>query len=89
MNIMRSIKKALIKRAIKRTLTRRVLRPLPIIGTGAVVALALGTIRRKGGLRGTADVALDLIPIVGITKTVIEAFRGDFIPDKKNTARLR
>ncbi|HKG22930.1 MAG TPA: hypothetical protein VKC34_13605 [Blastocatellia bacterium] len=89
MKIGRSIKRALIKRAIKRTLARRVLRPIPIIGTGAVLALALGTIRRKGGVKGTADVVLDLIPIVGITKSVIEAFRGDFIPDKKSSARLR
>lgn len=83
-NIPKPIKRALIKRAIKRTLVRRVLRPVPIIGTGAVLALAVGTLRRKGALRGTADVALDLIPVVGITKSVIEAFRGDFIPDKKS-----
>jgi hypothetical protein len=85
MSLSKSIKRALIKRAIKRTLVRRVLRPLPIIGTGAVLALALGTIRRKGKLRGSADVALDLIPVVGITKSLIEAFTGDFIPDKKSS----
>lgn len=85
MGISKSIKRALIKRAIKRALVRRVFRPMPIIGTGAVLALALGTIRRKGKLKGSADVALDLIPFVGITKTVIEAFTGDFIPDKKSS----
>lgn len=89
MKILKTIKRALIKRAIKRTLTRRVLRPIPIIGTGAVLALALGTIRRKGAVKGSADVALDLIPVVGITKSIIEAFRGDFIPDKKSPRRLR
>jgi len=88
-NVPRPIKKALIKRAIKRTLMRKVLRPIPIIGTGAVLALALGTLRRKGAARGTADVALDLIPVVGITKSIIEAFRGDFIPDKKSATRPR
>jgi hypothetical protein len=85
----KSIKRALIKRAIKRTLVRRVLRPIPIIGTGAVLALAVGTIRRKGAVKGSADVALDLIPVVGIAKSVVEAFRGDFIPDKKSPARLK
>ena len=84
----KSIKKALIKRAIKRTLVRRVLRPIPIIGTGAVLALAVGTIRRKGAVKGSADVALDLIPVVGIAKSVVEAFTGDFIPDKKSPARI-
>ena len=84
MSLSKTIKRALIKRAIKRTLVRRVLRPIPIIGTGAVLALALGTIRRKGKLKGSADVALDLIPVVGISKAIIEAFTGDFIPDKKS-----
>lgn len=62
---------------------RKALRPIPIIGTGAVLVLALGTIRRKGFLKGSADVMLDLIPVVGLTKGVVEAFTGDFIPDKR------
>jgi uncharacterized membrane protein YjjP (DUF1212 family) len=53
-----------------------------LIGAGVIAALALGTIRRKGALRGSADVALDLIPGVGLTKSVVEAFTGDLIPDK-------
>ena len=71
-----------LKKKISRGMIRRALRPIPIIGTGAVVALALGTIRRKGFLRGGADVLLDLVPFVGLTKGVVEAFTGDLIPDK-------
>lgn len=77
------IKNPSLRRMVARRVARKVLRPIPLIGTGAVVALALGTLRRKGAMRGSADVALDLIPVVGLAKSVIEAFRGDFIPDKK------
>lgn len=77
------IKNPSLRRMVARRVARKVLRPIPLIGTGAVIALAAGTLRRKGAVRGSADVALDLIPVVGIAKTVVEAFRGDFIPDKK------
>jgi hypothetical protein len=72
-----------LKKAISRGMMRKVLRPIPIIGTGAVLLLAMGTIRRKGFLKGSADVMLDLVPVVGIAKGVVEAFTGDFIPDKR------
>lgn len=92
MSIKKAIKKSLIKsalkqkgvrRAITRGLIRRALRPIPVIGTGAVLLLAAGTLRRKGAVKGSADVALDLIPLVGTTKTVVEVFTGDLIPDKE------
>lgn len=77
------IKSPALRRMVARRVARKVLRPIPLIGTGAVIALALGTLKRKGAVRGSADVALDLIPVVGVAKSVIEAFRGDFIPDKR------
>jgi len=72
-----------LKKAISRGVIRKALKPIPIIGTGAVVLLALGTIRRKGFFRGSADVMLDIIPVVGFAKGVVEAFAGDVIPDKR------
>jgi hypothetical protein len=72
------------KKPISRGLIRRALKPIPIIGTGAVMALAIGTLRRKGFFKGGADVLLDLVPFVGLTKSVVEAFTGDLIPDKRN-----
>ena len=72
-----------LKKAISRGMMRKVLRPIPIIGTGAVLLLAMGTIRRKGFLKGSADVMLDLVPVVGTAKGVVEALTGDFIPDKR------
>jgi hypothetical protein len=71
------------KRSIPRGVIRRALKPIPIIGTGAVVAFAAGTIRRKGFFKGGADVLLDLVPFVGLTKSVVEVFTGDLIPDKR------
>jgi hypothetical protein len=65
-------------------LIRRFLKPIPIIGTGVVLGLAAGTIRRKGFFKGSADVALDLVPVVGLTKNVVEVFTGDLIPDKRD-----
>jgi len=72
-----------LKKAISRSMIRKALKPIPIIGTGAVVLLALGTIRRKGFFRGSADVLLDIVPVVGLAKGVVEAFAGDVIPDKR------
>lgn len=71
-------------KVISRGLIRRVLKPIPIIGTGVVLALTAGTIRRKGVFKGGADVLLDLTPVVGLTKNVVEVFTGDLIPDKTN-----
>jgi hypothetical protein len=92
MKIKRMIKHRLIKQALKhktvrnavaKKLLKRAVKPLPLIGAGVIAALALSTIRRKGAIKGSADVALDLIPGVGLTKSVVEIFTGDLIPDKK------
>ena len=71
-----------IKKALSHGILRRMLKPFPLIGAGLVLALAAGTIRRKGAFKGSADVLLDLIPVVGLTKGVVEVFTGDLIPDK-------
>jgi hypothetical protein len=91
MKINKVIKRKLIKQAlmqpairkfVARRMARRMLKPLPLIGASAVAVLAITTLRRKGALRGTADVALDLTPGVGLTKAVVEVFTGDLIPDR-------
>ena len=75
-------------------LAKRLSRSIPLAGTAIVVGLAGNTIRKKGMIRGTLDVGLDLIPVVGTAKTVIEIFTGDLIPNKdlpepKNGQRSR
>ncbi len=68
-------------------LAKRLSRSIPLAGTAIVVGLAGNTIRKKGMIRGTLDVGLDLIPVVGTAKTVIEIFTGDLIPDKDSLQR--
>ena len=78
------------------TLTRRILRvggwrvakrlikPIPVIGTAFALGLAGYEIKRKGLLRGSVHVGLDVVPVVGTAKGIVELFTGDLIPDKEN-----
>jgi len=61
---------------------KRLARSVPFAGTIMVVGLAGQTIRKKGLVNGAIDVGLDLVPFVGTSKTVVEIFTGDLIPDK-------
>ncbi len=65
-------------------LAKRVLRPIPFVGTAVVLGTAGYAFRKKGTVRGAAHVGLDMIPIVGTAKAVVELFTGDLIPDKKS-----
>ena len=74
------------KRAIKAgawQVTKRLLKPIPVVGSVFAVGLAGYTIKKKGLVRGAVDVALDATPIVGTAKGVLELFTGDIIPEKK------
>ncbi len=61
---------------------KRLIKPIPIIGTAFALGLAGYEIKRKGLLPGTVHVGLDVIPIVGTAKGILELFTGDLIPDK-------
>jgi hypothetical protein len=77
---------ATIKRRIFRAggwgLAKRLIKPIPIIGSIFAVALAGYEIKKKGLLPGAVHVGLDITPVVGTAKNVIEIFTGDWIPDK-------
>ena len=83
----KSRKRSELRRKIARVgalrLAKRLLKPVPIVGTAMTVGLAGHEIRKKGALRGAAHVGLDLIPLVGTAKGIVEIFTGDLIPDKK------
>ena len=92
MNVKKMIKRSLMKNALKhravrkviaRKLLKRAVKPIPLIGASVIAALAISTLRRKGALKGSADVALDLIPGVGLAKNAVEIFTGDLIPDNR------
>ncbi|HEX8746572.1 MAG TPA: hypothetical protein VF717_05175 [Pyrinomonadaceae bacterium] len=64
------------------SLAKRIVKPIPIVGTVVAVSLAGYEIKRKGLIPGAIHVGLDVTPIVGTAKGIIEIFTGDWIPDK-------
>ena len=63
-------------------LAKRLIKPIPIVGSLFAVTLAGYEIRKKGLLPGAVHVGLDVTPVVGTAKNVVELFTGDLIPDK-------
>ena len=68
---------------------KRLIKPIPVVGTLMVVGLAGHEIRKKGLLRGAVHVGLDATPVVGTAKGLVELFTGDLIPDKEPLTRAR
>lgn len=75
-----------VKRRIIRAggwgIAKRLIKPIPVVGTIFAFGLAGYEIRKKGLIPGAAHVGLDVIPVVGTAKNVLEIFTGDLIPDK-------
>ena len=65
-------------------LAKRMIKPIPIVGSVFAVRLAAYEIRKKGLIPGVIHVGLDVTPVVGTAKNVVEIFTGDLIPDKKD-----
>jgi len=63
-------------------LARRLIKPIPVIGTAVAIGFAGYEIKKKGWRNGLVHVGLDVTPFVGTVKNVIEIFTGDLIPDK-------
>jgi len=64
-------------------LAKRIVKPIPILGSLFSVGLAGYEIKKKGVVRGVVHVGLDVTPVVGTAKGVLELFTGDLIPDKQ------
>jgi hypothetical protein len=81
-----------MKRRIMRAggwgLAKRIVKPIPVVGTVVAVGLAGYEIKKKGLIPGAIHVGLDITPLVGTAKGIIEIFTGDWIPDK-NVRRYR
>ena len=75
-----------IKRRIVRAggwgVAKRLIKPIPIVGSIFAFGLAGYEIRKKGLIPGAVHVGLDVTPVVGTAKGVLEIFTGDLIPDK-------
>jgi hypothetical protein len=65
------------------TLAKRLVKPIPVVGSVVTVGLAGYEIRKKGLRNGIIHVGLDLIPVVGTAKGVVELFTGDWLPDRE------
>jgi hypothetical protein len=61
---------------------KKVVKAIPYVGAIVSVVFIGHAIKKKGLLRGAAHVALDVTPVVGTAKNVIEIVTGDWIPDK-------
>jgi hypothetical protein len=64
-------------------LTKRIIKPIPIVGSVFALSLAGYEIKRKGLLPGALHVGLDVTPVIGTAKGLVELFTGDLIPDKE------
>ncbi|HSS20950.1 MAG TPA: hypothetical protein VLL54_12820 [Pyrinomonadaceae bacterium] len=74
-------KKGLVKRGAWEV-TKKLIKAIPIIGTVFTVGMAGRDIKKKGLVPGAVHVGLDVTPVVGTAKNVVEIFTGDIIPDK-------
>ena len=63
-------------------IAKRLIKPIPIIGSLFAITLAGYEIKKKGLIPGAVHVGLDVTPVVGTAKNVLEIFTGDLIPDK-------
>jgi hypothetical protein len=68
---------------------KRLIKPIPVIGSVFAVSLAGYEIKKKGLLPGAVHVGLDMTPFVGTAKGVLELFTGDLIPDKSERRNSR
>ena len=82
-----------VKRRIIRAggwgIAKRLIKPIPVVGSLFAVALAGYEIKKKGLLPGAVHVGLDVTPVVGTAKNVLEIFTGDLIPDKTDRLHKR
>jgi hypothetical protein len=63
-------------------ITKKLLKAIPIVGPVFVVGFAGRDIQKKGLVPGAVHVGLDVTPVVGTAKNIVEIFTGDIIPDK-------
>ena len=82
----KQVKPSLARRAARSggfALAKRLVKPIPVVGTCVTLGFAGNDIRKKGLRNGVIHVGLDLIPIVGTCKGVVELFTGDWLPDRE------
>jgi hypothetical protein len=81
LNTMSTVKRRII-RAGGWGIAKRLIKPIPVVGSVFAFGLAGYEIRKKGLVFGVVHVGLDVTPFVGTAKNVLEIFTGDLIPDR-------
>ncbi len=71
-----------VKGRVGWAVVKKLLKAIPFIGPVFSVGFAGHEIKKKGLAPGAVHVGLDVIPVVGTAKNVVEIFTGDWIPDK-------
>ena len=61
---------------------KKLLKAIPIVGTVFTIGFAGHDMKKKGIVPGAVHLGLDVTPVVGTAKNVVEIFTGDWIPDK-------
>ncbi|MBA3440882.1 MAG: hypothetical protein H0T92_13535 [Pyrinomonadaceae bacterium] len=64
-------------------LAKRLIKPIPIVGSALAIGLVGYEVKKKGLLGGAVHTGLDVLPVVGTAKGLIELFTGDLIRDKE------
>ena len=76
-----------VKGRVGWAVVKKLLKAIPIIGPVFTVGFAGHEIKKKGLAPGAVHVGLDVIPVVGTAKNVLEIITGDWIPDKPAKTR--
>jgi hypothetical protein len=71
-----------VKGRVGWAVVKKLLKAIPIIGPVFTVGFAGHDIKKKGLGPGAVHIGLDVTPVVGTAKNVVEIFTGDWIPDK-------
>jgi|SRR5882672_1844413 len=71
-----------VKGRVGWAVVKKLLKAIPIIGPVFTVGFAGHDIKKKGLAPGAVHVGLDVTPVVGTVKNVVEILTGDWIPDK-------
>ena len=75
-----------VKGRVGWAVVKKLLKAIPVVGTLFTVGFAGHDIKKKGLVPGAVHVGLDVIPVVGTAKNVVEIVTGDWIPDKPSKA---
>lgn len=71
-----------VKGRVGWAVVKKLLKAIPVIGPVFTVGFAGHEIKKKGLAPGAVHVGLDVIPVVGTAKNLVEIVTGDWIPDK-------